>query len=168
MPKVAVVLGSKSDLAALEPLFTTLAEMGIDADAFVCSAHRTPERAAQIAGAAREQGYEAIIAAAGMAAHLPGVLAAYTTLPVIGIPMAAKVLDGMDALLAIVQMPPGVPVATVGVGAAQNAALLAAQILGVKYPEVADKLAARKAKMARGVMEANDEVQPLVAEWMKK
>ena len=168
MPKVAVVLGSKSDLAALEPLFTTLAEMGIDADAFVCSAHRTPERAAQIAGAAREQGYEAIIAAAGMAAHLPGVLAAYTTLPVIGIPMAAKVLDGMDALLAIVQMPPGVPVATVGVGAAQNAALLAAQILGVKYPGVADKLAARKAKMARGVMEANDEVQPLVAEWMKK
>lgn len=165
MPKVVVAMGSKSDLPALEPLFITFKSLGIQGDAFVCSAHRTPDRAAELAATAREKGYEAIVAAAGMAAHLPGVLAAYTTLPVIGIPMPGKFMDGLDAVLSILQMPPGVPVATVGVGAAQNAALLCAQILGVKYPDIADKLARMKREMAEAVVKADGEAGRQAAEW---
>ena len=142
MPKVAVVMGSKSDEAAVNPALDVLKDMGLDYDVHVISAHRTPERARRFAVEARDSGYELIIAAAGMAAALPGVLASWTTLPVIGVPLAGSELKGVDALYAIVQMPPGIPVATVAVGGTKNAAYLAAEILGLKYPEVADAYAA--------------------------
>ena len=140
MPKAAVVMGSKSDNAAVEPALEILAKMGIDYEVFVISAHRTPEKARQFGLTAREQGFEVIIAAAGMAAHLPGVIASWTTLPVIGVPLAGSELEGVDALYAIVQMPPGIPVATVAVGTAgaKNAAYLAAEILSVKYDAVGE------------------------------
>ncbi len=142
MPKVAVVMGSKSDEAAVNPALDVLKDMGLDYDVHVISAHRTPDRARQFAVAARDNGYELIIAAAGMAAALPGALASWTTLPVIGVPLAGSELKGVDALYAIVQMPPGIPVATVAIGGTKNAAYLAAEILGLKYPEVADAYAA--------------------------
>jgi 5-(carboxyamino)imidazole ribonucleotide mutase len=159
MPKVAVVMGSGSDAPALEAAFSRLKAFGIDADAFVISAHRTPDRAAEFARTASYKGYEAIIAAAGKAAHLPGVLAAYTTLPVIGVPMKSPFMDGLDSLLSIVQMPAGVPVATVGVDAAENAAILAAQILALKYPELTIRLAAFKADLAKKVLEADEKLE---------
>jgi len=142
MPKVAVVMGSKSDEAAVNPALDVLKDMGLDYDVHVISAHRTPDRARQFAVAARDNGYELIIAAAGMAAALPGALASWTTLPVIGVPLAGSELKGVDALYAIVQMPPGIPVATVAIGGTKNAAYLAAEILGLKYPEIADAYAA--------------------------
>ena len=142
MPKVAVVMGSKSDEAAVNPALDVLKDMGLDYDVHVISAHRTPDRARQFAVGARDNGYELIIAAAGMAAALPGALASWTTLPVIGVPLAGSELKGVDALYAIVQMPPGIPVATVAIGGTKNAAYLAAEILGLKYPEVADAYAA--------------------------
>ncbi|MFC2022734.1 5-(carboxyamino)imidazole ribonucleotide mutase [Chloroflexota bacterium] len=135
MPLVAVVMGSKSDTEAVQPALDVLAGLGIDYEVNVISAHRTPEKARQFALAVRGRGVEVIIAAAGGAAHLPGVLASWTTLPVIGVPLAGSALKGVDALLSIVQMPAGVPVATVAVGAAgaKNAAYLAAEILGIKH-----------------------------------
>ncbi|MGQ9674333.1 MAG: 5-(carboxyamino)imidazole ribonucleotide mutase [Chloroflexota bacterium] len=138
MPKVAVVMGSRSDEPIMQSTLDVLAKLGIDYEVAVISAHRTPERAREFAVAAREKGIEVIIAGAGMAAHLPGVLASWTTVPVIGVPLASSELKGIDALYAIVQMPPGIPVATVAVGkaGAQNAAYLAAQMLGLKYDEV--------------------------------
>ena len=142
MPKVAVVMGSKSDEAAVNPALGVLKDMGLDYEVHVISAHRTPDRARQFAIEARENGYELIIAAAGMAAALPGALASWTTLPVIGVPLSGSELKGVDALYAIVQMPPGIPVATVAIGGTKNAAYLAAEILGLKYPEVADAYAA--------------------------
>ncbi len=142
MPKVAVVMGSKSDEAAVAPALDVLKEMGIEFEVQVISAHRTPDRARRFAMEAKDNGYELIIGAAGMAAHLPGVLASWTTLPVIGVPLAGSELKGIDALYAIVQMPPGIPVATVAVGGAKNAAYLAAQILGLKYEAVASAYAA--------------------------
>jgi len=142
MPKVAVVMGSQSDEAAVNPALDVLKDMGLDYEVFVISAHRTPDRARQFAMEARADGYELIIAAAGMAAALPGALASWTTLPVIGVPLSGSDLKGVDALYAIVQMPPGIPVATVAIGGAKNAAYLAAEILGLKYPEVADAYAA--------------------------
>jgi 5-(carboxyamino)imidazole ribonucleotide mutase len=141
MPKVAVVMGSKSDEAAVAPALDVLKEMKLDYEVHVISAHRTPDRARQFALEARDSGYELIIAAAGMAAALPGVIAGWTTLPVIGVPLAGSELRGVDALYAIVQMPPGIPVATVAIGGTRNAAYLAAEILGLKYPEVADAYA---------------------------
>lgn len=138
MPRVAVVMGSRSDEPIMQATVDTLTKLGIDHEIAVISAHRTPERAREFAQTARARGIEVIIAGAGMAAHLPGVLASWTTLPVIGVPLASGELKGLDALYAIVQMPPGIPVATVAIGkaGAQNAAYLAAQILGLKYPEV--------------------------------
>ncbi len=138
MPKAGVVMGSKSDTEAVQPTLETLKELGIDYETSVISAHRTPERARQYAQEARGRGVEVIIAAAGGAAHLPGVLASWTTLPVIGIPLASSELKGVDSLYSIVQMPAGIPVATVAVGAAgaKNAAYLAAEILGLKYDEI--------------------------------
>ncbi|MFH1650633.1 MAG: 5-(carboxyamino)imidazole ribonucleotide mutase [Chloroflexota bacterium] len=138
MPKVAVVMGSKSDAEALKPMLEILAQMGIDHDVKIISAHRTPEQARQFGLSARETGVEVIIAAAGGAAHLPGVMASWTTLPVIGVPMESGGLKGVDALYSIVQMPAGIPVACVAVGSAgvKNAAYLAAEILALKYPEV--------------------------------
>lgn len=128
-------------------------------EAHVLSAHRTPAEAGAFASSARQNGFGVIIAAAGKAAHLAGVLAGHTTLPVIGVPMKASVLDGMDALLATVQMPKGVPVATVAIDGADNAALLAAQILAVSEPALADKLEAQKQEMARQVLEKDKKLQ---------
>jgi len=138
MPLVGVVMGSKSDTEALQPTLEILAQLGIDYEVNVISAHRTPERAREYGLAARERGLEVIIAAAGGAAHLPGVLASWTTLPVIGVPLASSELKGVDALYAIVQMPAGIPVATVAIGTAgaRNAAYLAAEILGLKYDHI--------------------------------
>lgn len=149
MPKVAVVMGSKSDTEAVEPALEILAKFGIDYEVLVISAHRTPEKARQFGLSAREQGFEVIIAAAGAAAHLPGVLAGWTTLPVIGVPLSGSELKGVDALYAIVQMPAGIPVATVAVGTAgaKNAAYLAAEILAIKYDAVAEAYAAYRREL---------------------
>jgi 5-(carboxyamino)imidazole ribonucleotide mutase len=135
MPLVAVVMGSKSDAEAVQPTLDILKALGIEHEVNVISAHRTPEKAREYALSARERGIEVIIAAAGGAAHLPGVLASWTTLPVIGIPIAGGELKGVDALYSIVQMPAGIPVAAVAIGSAgaKNAAYLAAEILGIKH-----------------------------------
>ncbi|MFC1933626.1 5-(carboxyamino)imidazole ribonucleotide mutase [Chloroflexota bacterium] len=138
MPLVAVVMGSKSDAEAVQPTLDVLRELGIDYEVSVISAHRTPEKARQYGLAARSRGIEVIVAAAGGAAHLPGVLASWTTLPVIGMPLASSELKGIDALYSIVQMPAGIPVASVAIGTAgaKNAAYLAAEILGLKYDKI--------------------------------
>ncbi len=138
MPLVGVVMGSKSDTDAVQAALDVLKELGIDYEVNVISAHRTPDKARQYGQEARSRGIEVIIAAAGGAAHLPGVLASWTTLPVIGVPLAGSELKGVDALYAIVQMPAGIPVATVAVGVAgaKNAAYLAAEILGLKYDRI--------------------------------
>jgi 5-(carboxyamino)imidazole ribonucleotide mutase len=138
MPKVAVVMGSKSDAEALKPTLEILTQLGIDYEVSVISAHRNPEKARQFGVSARKRGTEVIIAAAGGAAHLPGVLASWSTLPVIGVPLASSELKGVDALYSIVQMPAGIPVAAVAIGSAgaKNAAYLAAEILSLKYDEI--------------------------------
>jgi len=138
MPLVSVVMGSKSDAEALKPTLEVLDSLGISHEVNVISAHRNPEKVRQYGLAARNRGIEVIIAAAGGAAHLPGVLASWTTLPVVGVPLATSELTGIDALLSIVQMPAGIPVATVAVGkaGAKNAAYLAAEILGLKHDEI--------------------------------
>ena len=138
MPLVAVVMGSKSDAEAMQPTLDVLTQLGIDYEVSVISAHRNPEKARQFGLAARGRGIEVIIAAAGGAAHLPGVLASWTTLPVIGIPLATSELKGVDALYSIVEMPAGIPVATVAIGTAgaKNAAYLAAEILGIKHDKI--------------------------------
>ena len=138
MPLVAVVMGSKSDTEMLKPTLDILSQLNIDYEINVISAHRTPEKARQYAIAARGRGIEVIIAAAGGAAHLPGVLASWTSLPIIGVPLASSELNGVDALYSIVQMPAGIPVASVAIGSAgaKNAAYLAAEILGLKYDKI--------------------------------
>lgn len=138
--RVVIVMGSSSDLPTLQPAVDILKQFGVDHEIRVISAHRTPFDAIEFGRTAREAGIDIIIAAAGGAAHLPGVLAATTTLPVIGVPVQYGPLEGMDALLSIVQMPKGIPVATVSIGGAQNAALLAMRILGVSNPDIAVKL----------------------------
>jgi 5-(carboxyamino)imidazole ribonucleotide mutase len=139
--EVGIVVGSKSDLAVMQKCSEILAEMGIESETRVLSAHRAPAQMSEWARTARDRGVKVIIAGAGMAAHLPGAAAAWSTLPVIGVPLVSGELGGLDSLLAIVQMPPGVPVATVAVGepGAKNAAYLAAQIIGLSRPEVAAK-----------------------------
>ncbi|MDR2932994.1 MAG: 5-(carboxyamino)imidazole ribonucleotide mutase [Oscillospiraceae bacterium] len=159
MKKVAVIMGSDSDYPVLEPCIKRLGAFGIPCEAHIMSAHRTPERAASYAAAARESGFGVIIAAAGKAAHLAGVLAAHTTLPVIGIPIKSTALDGLDALLATVQMPPGIPVATVAIDGGDNAAILAAQILALDDATLAGKLADMKADMVRKVEEKDAALQ---------
>ncbi|MAF85782.1 MAG: 5-(carboxyamino)imidazole ribonucleotide mutase [Dehalococcoidales bacterium] len=138
MPLVTVVMGSKSDTEAMQPTLDILTQLGIDYEVSIISAHRTPEKARQFGLAAKERGIEVIIAAAGGAAHLPGVLASWTTLPVIGVPLATSELKGVDALYSIVQMPAGIPVASMAIGkaGAKNAAYLAAEILGLKYDKI--------------------------------
>ena len=138
MPTVTIVMGSKSDNDALQPTLEILTQLGIDYEVNVISAHRTPEKARQYGMTARERGIEVIIAAAGGAAHLPGLLASWTTLPVIGVPLPVGELKGVDALYSIVQMPAGIPVASVAIGSAgaKNAAYLAAEILGLKYDSI--------------------------------
>ncbi|MDO5601747.1 MAG: 5-(carboxyamino)imidazole ribonucleotide mutase [Oscillospiraceae bacterium] len=151
MKKVAVIMGSDSDLPVVKKAVDKLRELDIPYEAHVMSAHRTPAAAANFAAHAAENGFGVIIAAAGMAAHLAGVLAAHTTLPVIGIPIASGGLGGLDALLATVQMPSGIPVATVAVGGAVNAAVLAAQMLALSDEGLAEKLKNSKKEMEEGV-----------------
>jgi phosphoribosylaminoimidazole carboxylase PurE protein len=140
MPQIRIILGSKSDVEQCESMQQILKDFGVDYDFHISSAHRNPEKTAQLAKNAEAEGVQIIIAAAGMAAHLPGVIAAHTILPVIGVPLVSGNLGGIDALLSIVQMPTGVPVATVAIGGVKNAALLAIQILALNNPELKEKL----------------------------
>lgn len=158
-PKVAIVMGSDSDFPVLEGCIKVLREFHVETSVTVCSAHRTPDRAAELAINAEMEGFDVIIAAAGKAAHLPGVLAAYTVLPVIGLPIRSSTLDGLDSLLSIVQMPSGVPVATVAINGNENAALLAVQIMGGAYPELREKLHRHKEEMAKTVEKKNQQLQ---------
>ncbi len=158
-PKVALVMGSDSDLPALRSCIRKLKDFGIEVEARVLSAHRTPDAAATFAKNAKQRGISVIIGAAGKAAHLPGVLAAFTTLPVIGVPMKSSTMDGLDSLLSIVQMPKGIPVATVAIDGGENAAILAAQIIGLTNEEVAQKLADHKQDMLREVGEKDARLQ---------
>jgi len=159
MKKAAIIMGSDSDLPVMEPAFKRLRDFGIPFEAHVMSAHRTPERAADFAKNAKNNGFGVIIAAAGKAAHLAGVLAAHTTLPVIGIPVKSSALDGLDALLSTVQMPPGVPVATVAIDGADNAAILTAQILALSDDALAEKLVKMKSDMAEQVIQKDKHLQ---------
>ena len=161
MKKVAVIMGSINDLKTVQPAIDLLKELGIPYEAHVYSAHRTPKEAGAFAANAREQGFGAIIAAAGKAAHLAGAMAAGSTLPVIGIPVKAS-LDGLDALLSTVQMPQGLPVATVAIDGAYNAAMLAAQILSVGDAALAEKLAAARRSMSEKVLRSDAELQTLL------
>jgi len=158
-PKAAVIMGSDSDLPVVRKTIEVLKAFDVDFEVNVMSAHRTPDRAMEYAKNAESRGIEVIIAAAGKAAHLPGVLAAFTTLPVIGIPIKSSTLDGLDSLLSIVQMPSGIPVATVAVDGAENAGLLAVQILSVKYEYLRERLKAHKEKMKQDVIKKDEKVK---------
>ncbi len=151
--RVAILVGSRSDVPALEKAVALLEEFEIAAELRVISAHRAPDLLAEYVAAAEDRGVEVFIAAAGLAAHLPGVVAAKTPLPVIGVPMAGNLMGGLDSLLSIVQMPRGVPVATVGVGNAENAAILAAQILGLKDQKVRDRVVAYRAAQTQAIVD---------------
>lgn len=157
-PIVSIIMGSTSDLPILEKTAKMLNEMEIPFEMNALSAHRTPAEVESFARGAEARGIKVIIAAAGMAAHLPGVIAAMTTLPVIGLPINST-LDGMDALLAIVQMPPGIPVATVGINAGQNAAILAIQMLALNDKELAQRFSAYKASLAQKIVKANEDLK---------
>ena len=159
MKKIGIVMGSKSDLPVVQKTIDTLKELEIPFEAHIYSAHRTPAEAADFASSAREKGFGVLIAAAGMAAHLAGALAANTTLPVIGIPCKGPVFDGMDALLSTVQMPSGIPVAAVAVSGGVNAALLAAQILAVTEPDLARKLQHKRETAAAAVLDQDAQLQ---------
>ncbi len=161
--KAAVIMGSDSDFPVVKSALTELKKYGVEFECRVMSAHRTPAEAAEFALAAKNNGFGVIICAAGMAAHLAGVIAGHTTLPVIGIPMKSAALEGMDALLATVMMPPGVPVATVGINGAKNAAVLAVQILALSDDELAEKLISEKQKMSEGVKEKDAALQAEIA-----
>ena len=152
MKKVGILMGSDSDIPVVKKASDVLTELGIPFEAHIYSAHRTPDEAADFASNARDNGFGVIIAAAGMAAHLAGAVAAHTTLPVIGIPCKSSVLDGMDALLSTVMMPSGIPVATVAIDGAKNAALLAAEILAVEDPKLAKILNDRRKAEADAVL----------------
>ncbi|MBA3004577.1 MAG: 5-(carboxyamino)imidazole ribonucleotide mutase [Desulfurivibrio sp.] len=158
-PLVGILMGSESDLPVMEKAGAVLAEMGIPYEIDISSAHRLPDKTAEYAGTARERGLEVIIAGAGMAAHLAGVIAAHTTLPVIGVPLTSGALHGVDALYATVQMPPGVPVATVAIDGAKNAAYLACEILSIKYPEVAGELEKFRVKTRENLMKKSAELK---------
>ncbi|MFR4250485.1 MAG: 5-(carboxyamino)imidazole ribonucleotide mutase [Christensenellales bacterium] len=164
MAKAAVIMGSDSDWNVMQNAVKTLKSFEIEVETHIMSAHRTPEKAADFAQKAYENGFGVIIAAAGKAAHLAGVLAGHTILPVIGVPLCSGELGGMDALLATVQMPPGIPVATMAVDGAKNAALMAVQILAGAEPALWDKLAAYKKEMAEGVAAKDEKIQQLAAE----
>lgn len=159
MKKVGIIMGSDSDLPIVEKAILKLKEFCVPAEVHVYSAHRTPEEAKDFAKNARENGFGAIIAAAGKAAHLAGAMAANTTLPVIGIPVKSSTLDGLDALLSTVQMPSGMPVATVAIDGAENAALLAIQILSVEDKELADKLLKARQDGMKKVLEKNKAIE---------
>lgn len=161
--KVAIIMGSDSDFPIVKDAVKELKSYGVPFEAHVMSAHRTPELAAEFAAKAKENGFGVIICAAGMAAHLAGVIAGHTTLPVIGIPIKST-FDGLDALLATVQMPSGIPVATVAVNGAKNAAILAIQMLALSDDALADKLVSAKQKMIDGVKEKDAKMQQMIAE----
>jgi len=161
--KVAIIMGSDSDFPIVKSAAAELKKYCVEFECRVMSAHRTPAEACEFASNARKNGFGVIICAAGMAAHLAGVVAGHTTLPVIGIPMKSKALEGMDALLATVMMPPGVPVATVGIDGAKNAAVLAVQMLAISDETLAEKLAAEKKAMADGVIAKDKALQEQVA-----
>lgn len=156
--KVAIVMGSKSDYPVVERAEAILKDFGVDFETRIISAHRTPKIAEAFASSAEANGIEVIIAAAGKAAHLGGVLAAYTAMPIIGLPIKSSTLDGLDSLLSIVQMPKGVPVATVAIDGAENAGLLAIQILSVKYPELREKMKQYKVKMEEDIVKQDKEL----------
>ena len=156
MAKVGILMGSKSDFDVVKPAVNVLKKFGVETEVRVISAHRTPEEAHEYASSAKERGIEVLICAAGKAAHLGGVVAAFTTLPVIGLPVKTDMMGGLDSLLSIVQMPAGIPVATVGVNGGENAGLLALQMLGIKYPEIASQLAEYKIAM-KNKINADDE-----------
>ena len=159
MAQVAIVMGSNSDLPVVQGAIDQLKSFGVDFEAHVISAHRTPQRAEEFAKSAKENGVKVIIAAAGKAAHLGGVIAAYTTLPVIALPIKSSFMDGLDSLLSMVQMPTGIPVATVGVNGADNAGILAVQMLAVSDSALAEKLDKFKADMAKAVEEEDKKLQ---------
>ena len=162
--KVALIMGSDSDFPVLKGCVTKLKSFGVEVEVHVMSAHRTPELACSFAAKARDNGFGVIIAAAGKAAHLAGVLAAHTTLPVIGIPVKSSTLDGLDALLATVQMPSGIPVATVAIDGAENAAILALQMLGIEDEKIADQRSAMKKDMVEKVIEKDKKLQAQLGE----
>ena len=162
--KVGILLGSDSDLPVVEKAFAVFKELGIPFEAHIYSAHRTPLEAAEFTRSAKERGFGVLIAAAGMAAHLAGAVAANTTLPVIGIPCKSSTLDGLDALLSTVQMPTGIPVATVAIGGAANAALLAAEILALGDDALADRLVARREADRQKVLEKDAALAKSLAE----
>lgn len=159
--KIAIIMGSKTDLSVMEESAGILRQFGIDYEMRVLSAHRTPEEVLQFSRSARDEGFSVIIAGAGMSAHLAGVIAAHTTLPVIGVPIDASGLKGIDALLSTVQMPPGVPVATMGIGraGAKNAALLAVEILSLNNEALYNSLINFRNDMKKTVLEADDSIK---------
>ena len=159
MKKVAVIMGSASDLPTVRKAVDTLDAFGVPCEVHIYSAHRTPEEARQFAESARERGFGAIIAAAGMAAHLAGAVAAVTTLPVIGLPLKSNTLDGVDALLSTVQMPSGIPVATVAINGGANAGLLAAKILATSDPQLLERLKSYSEKLKNQVMAKDAKLQ---------
>ena len=163
MPRVLVLLGSKTDEQAMHACTEYLTKFEIDYDLVVSSAHRQPEQTAMLVREAEGKGYALVIAAAGMAAHLPGFAASLTTLPVIGVPLEGSALQGLDALYSIVQMPAGIPVATMAIDGAENAALLAARILALTDPEVSTAVREHQASLRRAVTTRNDRVQAQVA-----
>ena len=162
MPKAAIVMGSDSDFEKLKGCIGVLKKFGVETEVRVISAHRTPEDAEKFAKTAEEDGTEVIIAAAGKAAHLGGVIAAYTTLPVIGVPIKSSTMDGLDSLLSMVQMPKGIPVATVAIDGGDNAAILAVQILALKYDALKDMLKKFKSDMADEVRAKDKKMQEIV------
>ena len=157
--KVGIIMGSDSDLPVMEKAAEVLKEMGIGYEMEISSAHRLPEKTAEYAKGARGRGIEVIIAGAGMAAHLAGVIASNTTIPVIGVPLKSGALNGLDALYSTVQMPAGIPVATVAIDGAKNAAYLACSILSIKYPEIAGKLEAYREKTRQELMKKSNELK---------
>lgn len=158
-PWVCIVMGSDSDAPVMSQACAALDEAGVPYEMKVASAHRSPERTKQVITDAEREGAAVFIAGAGMAAHLPGVVASFTTKPVIGVPLAGSALQGFDALLAIVQMPPGIPVATVAVGGARNAGVLAAQMIALADEQLSERLRQQRAKMAEGVATKSKQVE---------
>lgn len=165
--KVAILMGSDSDLGVMKSCVTTLKKFGIEIEVRIISAHRTPYEAEDFAKNAKNNGFGTIIAAAGKAAHLAGVLAAYTILPVIAVPIKSSTMDGLDSLLSMVQMPPGIPVATVAIDGAVNAALLAVQMLAVSDSDLSEKMIQYKIDMADGVRKKDAELQEKLDELLK-
>lgn len=159
MAKVLILMGSDSDFDVMKKAAKVLKDMDVPFEIDVCSAHRTPDRAKKYAEEAEERGIEVIIAAAGMAAHLAGFIASHTTLPVIGVPIASGALNGVDSLYSTVQMPPGVPVATVAINGSENAAYLACEILSIKYPEIRLKLKDKRKEMYNKVLKKSEKIR---------